>query len=239
MYLQIRSNSPFAEGRHDEKLLICPARSLIGVGEADTGFLKYISWQVTLSLETKLFEVSNLIAELAEQTVTVTLLCQSGQEIPRDQVTFPCSVVLLFLRSTRNHWVAVSEVRQKTSTGRSSVPSKVSHNTQISCCNHRPLLKSSYPFLPHRWPLLPWEDPQSCNRECDWFAYLLNSWWQLAWIEHTWHICSTLFRSYDSFQFCSQRRNLAVFAWQRSNISCLGHACTTLGACWIYGGLDS
>lgn len=88
MYLQTQSNSPFAEQRRDEKLLICPARSLIGVGEADTVFLKY-AWRVTLSLETKLSsEVSNLIAELAEVTVTVTLPCQPGQEIPWDQVVF-------------------------------------------------------------------------------------------------------------------------------------------------------
>lgn len=75
MYLQMQHNSPFAEQRHDEKLHICPARSLTGVGEAETGFLKYIIWSVTLSLETKLSEVSNLIAELAEVTVTVTLPC--------------------------------------------------------------------------------------------------------------------------------------------------------------------
>lgn len=75
MYLQMQHNSPFAEQRRDEKLRICPARSLIGVGEADTGFLIYVIWRVTFSLETKLSEVSNLIAELAEVTVTVTLPC--------------------------------------------------------------------------------------------------------------------------------------------------------------------
>lgn len=75
MYLQMQHNSPFAEQRRDEKLRICPARSLIGVGEADTGFLIYVIWRVTLSLETKLSEVSDLIAELAEVTVTVTLPC--------------------------------------------------------------------------------------------------------------------------------------------------------------------
>lgn len=100
------------------------------------------------------------------------------------------------------------------------MPSKVSYSAQISCCNHGPLLKSSYPFLPHDWPLVSAaslrEDPQSCNGECDWFANLLNSWWQLAWIKHTWHICSTLFLSCDSFQFWSQRKNLAGFAWQKS-----------------------
>lgn len=84
----MQSNSPFAEQRRGEKLLICLTRSLIGVGEADTGFLKYVSWRVTLSLETKLFEVNNLIAELAKETVTVTLSCQPGQEILWDQVVF-------------------------------------------------------------------------------------------------------------------------------------------------------
>lgn len=75
MYLQMQRNSPFAEQRRDEKLLIHPSRSLIGVGEADTGFLKYVIGRITLSLETKLSEMSNLIAELSEVTVTVTLPC--------------------------------------------------------------------------------------------------------------------------------------------------------------------
>lgn len=157
------------------------------------------------------------------------------------RVIFPCAVALLFLRSTGNHWLAVSGVRQKTSTCRSSVPSEVSHSAQISCCNRGPLLKSSYPFLP--WPLVSAaslrEDPQTCNGECDWFANLLNSWWQLAWIKHTWHICSTLFLSCDSFQFWSQRKNLAVLAWQKSNLSCVGHACTNPGCLLDYEGLDS
>lgn len=96
MYLEMQSNNPFSEQRRDEKLLICPTRSLIGVGEANTGFLKYVSWRVTLSLEAKMFEVSNLTAELAEETLTVTLPCQPGQEITWDQVVF-CSLLYFHL----------------------------------------------------------------------------------------------------------------------------------------------
>lgn len=171
IYLQIQRDSPFAEQGHGMKnCLSAQLRYLIGVGEADTGLQKYVTWRARLPLKQSHVKWAICSISWGDSSCDATLAAWPRITVGWGGILFPvvflCSAVLLLLSSTRNYWLAFrKEGRNPIQAGPWCHLKVMSISTLVlpRIASERAVTT----LLPHQWPPVPaaslCEDPQSCK----------------------------------------------------------------------------